>query len=87
MQALGMRLEENGAALALRGGEDEPGTKWERVPESVLRKLDAGSRVRSDRGGLRRWNLVIPRRSRHIGIFLGDGSRHIPSLTAFGSTN
>lgn len=51
MQAIGLRLEENGTVLALRGveegGEKAPhaGGKWERVPDSVLRRLDTAAKV------------------------------------------
>lgn len=45
MLALGLRLEENGTVLALREEGHEAGRRWERVPESVLRKLDAGKKV------------------------------------------
>lgn len=47
MQALGLRLEENGRVLALREDGCTTGKKWERVPESVLRRLDIGAKVRA----------------------------------------
>lgn len=52
MQAIGLRLEENGTVLALREvGEDgekapQAGGKWERVPDSVLRRLDNAAKVK-----------------------------------------
>lgn len=49
MQAIGLRLEENGTVLALRKEQDETGRtggKWDRVPESVLRRLDASAKVK-----------------------------------------
>lgn len=46
MQALGLRLEENGTVLALREDGHAAGVKWDRVPESVLRRLDAAAKVR-----------------------------------------
>lgn len=45
MQAVGLKLEENGSVLALREDGDAPGAKWDRVPESVLRRLDAAAKV------------------------------------------
>lgn len=55
MQAIGLKLEENGTVLALGegGGEGEgrpaaalrAGGKWERVPETVLRRLDTAAKV------------------------------------------
>ncbi|CAM9466188.1 unnamed protein product [Ectocarpus fasciculatus] len=47
MQAIGLRLEENGTVLALRKEQDEAGRaggKWDRVPESVLQRLDASAK-------------------------------------------
>lgn len=52
MQAIGLRLEENGTVLALReveeGREQAPraGGKWERVPDSALRNLDTAAKVK-----------------------------------------
>lgn len=45
MQALGMRLEENGTVLALREGGDTSGVKWDRVPAGVLQSLDVAAKV------------------------------------------
>ncbi|CBJ33221.1 calmodulin-like myosin-light chain [Ectocarpus siliculosus] len=47
MQAIGLRLEENGTVLALRNEQDETGRaggKWDRVPESLLQRLDASAK-------------------------------------------
>lgn len=52
MQAIGLRLEENGTVLALREVEQDPekapraGGKWERVPDGVLRRLDTAAKVK-----------------------------------------
>lgn len=45
MQAVGLRLEENGAVLALGEDGQSPGTKWDQVPESVLQRLDTAANV------------------------------------------
>lgn len=45
MQALGLRLEENGAVLALREDGDSSGVKWDHVSASVLQTLDAAAKV------------------------------------------
>lgn len=53
MQAIGLRLEENGTVLALREVEEDQekgapqaGGKWERVPDGVLRRLDTAAKVK-----------------------------------------
>lgn len=46
MQALGLRLEENGTVLALRGKGESAGTQWETVPHDVLQSLDAAAKVK-----------------------------------------
>ncbi len=54
MQAIGLRLEENGTVLALREVVEEEGGgvkavggggKWDRVPQSTLRRLDTAAKV------------------------------------------
>lgn len=54
MQAIGLRLEENGTVLALREVVEEDaggvravggGGKWDRVPQSTLRRLDTAAKV------------------------------------------
>lgn len=46
MQAIGLKLEENGTVLALRDDEHHAlGAKWDRVPQSVLQKLESASKV------------------------------------------
>lgn len=51
MQAIGLRLEENGTVLALwegaGAGQSVPqvGGKWDRVPDSILQRLDTAAKV------------------------------------------
>lgn len=52
MQAIGLRLEENGTVLALREVDEEgeekalgAGCQWDRVPQSTLRRLDTAAKV------------------------------------------
>lgn len=45
MQAVGLRLEENGAVLALGEDGQAPGAKWDQVPASVLQRLDTAANV------------------------------------------
>ncbi|CAM9744831.1 unnamed protein product [Scytosiphon promiscuus] len=48
MQAIGLRLEENGTVLALwedtRSGQTIPPGKWDRVPDSILQRLDTAAK-------------------------------------------
>lgn len=47
MQAIGLKLEENGTVLALReDGHHTQSPKWDRVPQSVLKNLESASKVR-----------------------------------------
>ena len=45
MQAVGLRLEENGTVLALREDGCASGAKWNCVPENVLQRLDSAAKV------------------------------------------
>lgn len=51
MQAIGLRLEENGTVLALWGGTGSGQTapqvvgKWDRVPDNILQRLDTAAKV------------------------------------------
>lgn len=45
MQAVGLRLEENGTVLALRGDGCASGTKWNCVPGNVLKRLNTAAKV------------------------------------------
>lgn len=45
MQAVGLRLEENGTVLALREDGCSSGTKWNCVPGNVLKRLNTAAKA------------------------------------------